>query len=271
LGGLGSGRRSAGSAKRTTDGLPEIDIRRWLKQGRLIPGAYFDLSWQSQEGEKLVVRVQVGLRKIVCGEPPPILDGVRLQYSLTAPGADSQTIDEAVKIISTPCHFGGARRWFECPGPSCDSRRVATLFLADRFFHCRKCCGLAYSSERAGTAGRALGRLRKIRRRLGASENAALFSPLPPKPKRMRHATYLRLRQQAEVAEMERLVAEIQSARALEHVMKRRFVDWVPHISRQDPPAEALLLKELKERAALERASLKEKQSIKRTTTWSSR
>lgn len=256
MGGPGSGRRSAGRTS-TTDGLPKIDIRRWLRQGRLIPRAPFDLTWQTQEGKDFVVRVQVGLTGIVW--QPPILDGVRLQYSVAALDGEPEAIDEEVKIISTPCHFGGARRWFECPGPSCGGRRVAALFLVDKYFYCRKCCGVAYSSERAGTAGRALGRLRKIWRRLGASEYRALSLPLPPKPKYMRHATYLHLKHKAELAEAEHLAAEIQSMQALERAMERWFVGWVPQVSRQDSPAEGFLLKELKERQSLERALLEEK------------
>jgi hypothetical protein len=250
VGGLGSGRRSTGSAKRTTDGLFKIDIRRWQQKGLLVPGTYFGWGWQAQD-EKFIVHVQVGLKRIVAEkDAAPRLDGLRLQYSLTERGAEPQSIDQVVQIISTPCHFGGARRWFECPGPSCDGRRVATLFLGGTYFLCRNCCGLAYSSERADAAGRALGRLRKIRRRLGASEDELLFSLLPPRPKGMRRVTYARLKQKAEQADAEHLAAVTPSLLALEHAMRRLFVDWVPQVSWQDPLAEALLMNE---RETLER------------------
>lgn len=56
-----------------------------------------------------------------------------------------------VKLLSTPCFFGGRRYWFACPAPKNDNaccRRVGVLYLepGDKCFRCRKCCDLTYSS-----------------------------------------------------------------------------------------------------------------------------
>ena len=55
-----------------------------------------------------------------------------------------------IPIISTPCHFGGRRYWFECPmsrdGIYC-GRRVAKLYQGGDYFACRHCYDLSYASR----------------------------------------------------------------------------------------------------------------------------
>jgi hypothetical protein len=80
------------------------------------------------------------------------------------------------------------------------------LYLGSRYFLCRRCCGLAYSSQREDRKYRALRRLLKIRKRLGAT--GPVDSPLPQKPQRMRKTTYARLKQKVEQAECELQEAE---------------------------------------------------------------
>ncbi len=54
-----------------------------------------------------------------------------------------------VRIVSTPCNFGGRRHWFLCPQRDC-GRRVRILYqppFADRF-GCRQCFDLTYQTCR---------------------------------------------------------------------------------------------------------------------------
>jgi hypothetical protein len=64
---------------------------------------------------------------------------------------DRQDIEQHIGLESTPCHFGGQRRWFLCRafrnGRYC-GRRVAKLYLGGgRYFACRHCYYLAYGSQ----------------------------------------------------------------------------------------------------------------------------
>jgi len=55
-----------------------------------------------------------------------------------------------VPIVSTPCHVGGKRFWFLCPGARC-LRRVGKLYkpLDRRLFLCRHCHDLSYESRQS--------------------------------------------------------------------------------------------------------------------------
>src|SRR5207253_2236084 len=55
----------------------------------------------------------------------------------------------SVRLVTTPCHLGGVRWWFVCPlsrgGVAC-GRRPRKLYLVGRYFGCRRCHGLTYTS-----------------------------------------------------------------------------------------------------------------------------
>jgi hypothetical protein len=119
-------------------------------------------------------------------------------------GREWQDIDERIGLSFSSCHYGGKRPWFVCPMAEC-GRTVAVLYRSGLRFLCRHCHSLAYASQRAGRAERALRRGQKIRTRLGGSP--FVIDPFPAKPKRMRWATYGRLLEQANEAELERLKA----------------------------------------------------------------
>jgi hypothetical protein len=74
-------------------------------------------------------------------------------------------------------------------------RRVAKLYQFGRYFRCRQCHRLAYSSQSEGTEHRARRRANKIRERLGVEPGTA--APFPQKPPNMRQSTYERLRNKA--------------------------------------------------------------------------
>src|SRR3984893_3374067 len=90
--------------------------------------------------------------------------------------------------------FGGARPWFMCPvqsnGVYC-GRRVTKLSGVGRWFACRHCYRLAYTSQQESARDRGLWKSQKIRIRLGGS--AGMLDDFPDKPKGMHRQTYDRL------------------------------------------------------------------------------
>ncbi len=100
-------------------------------------------------------------------------------------------MSQTIGLTSTPCHFGGRRPWFRCPG--CQ-RRVALLYAGLRFA-CRHCHGLYYECQRTRGRWSAMARLQRLRERLGGSANLTML--FPARPRHMHGATYDRLRVQA--------------------------------------------------------------------------
>ncbi len=118
---------------------------------------------------------------------------VELSYS-RGPEGRKDDVFYAVPLSRTPCNFGGSRPWFVCPvvveGVSC-GRRVAKLYLKGRYFLCRHCHDLAYSSQQEAHRHAALRRCQRIRQKLGSTAN--MTEPFPGKPKGIHLKTYLRL------------------------------------------------------------------------------
>jgi hypothetical protein len=189
MGGDGSGEWTRWNAKGAVECRRSLDVRIWQRGELLQAGNLF--SWSFNENDSIMVQVELGQ--------------VRLKYSLQPSGQEKQSVDELVRLSSTSCNYGGQRGWFVCPSHSC-GRRVAVLYLGSKYFICRRCCGLAYTSQREDRKYRALRRLLKIRKRLGAT--GPVDSPLPQKPKRMRQTTHARLKQKVEQAECELQEAE---------------------------------------------------------------
>src|SRR5437763_483333 len=91
----------------------------WQRKVLLTPGASHSLTWQSTTGEQVAfLRIQA--------EPEWVL----LRHRYKSRMEDWQEIEEVVPLTWTPCHFGGERPWFLCPGAVrgryC-GRRVAVL------------------------------------------------------------------------------------------------------------------------------------------------
>ena len=74
------------------------------------------------------------------------------------------------------------------------------LYLAGELFVCRRCYGLAYASQQGAPLFCNLRRSQRIRMRLGGNPHP--FEAFPERPRGMHRRTYLRLREQAEAAEM---------------------------------------------------------------------
>lgn len=75
---------------------------------------------------------------------------INFRYSVTNREGIKADYDYSVSIVSTPCNYGGLRYWFICPlsrnGYYC-GKRVAELFIDGKYFGCRHCYNLTYSSR----------------------------------------------------------------------------------------------------------------------------
>ncbi len=190
MGGFGSGRPS-GSGRDTVESCRSLDVLRLHNTGRLQPGWSGSWEW-TREGKRIGC---IGL----CAEA----DCIHLSYTVRINGGEWENVAETVRIVRVPCRFGGSRPYFICPGivdsVAC-GRRVAKLHSAGRYFLCRHCYRLVYSSQSEGVGDRALRRANKIRQRLGGEPGTD--TQFPPRPPNMRRSTYERLRNQAFDAEM---------------------------------------------------------------------
>jgi hypothetical protein len=217
MGGLGSG-RPAGWGRGTVEACRSIDVNWLHREGCLVPGWSGGRQW-TRDGEKVA---SIALRAEA--------DRLHLSYRVRIGGGEWEDVAETVPIARVPCHLGGARPYFICPGVvngvTC-GRRVAKLYGAGRYFLCRHCYRLAHASQREGEWDRALRRANKLWQRLGGEPGAA--SPFPTRPKGMWRQTHERLCEQAVEAEMlvdeafairfDRLVARISEP-------KRKRTSW---------------------------------------------
>jgi len=178
MGAMGSGRRPF-SKCRTTDSVFCIDVRRWVREGRLATTARIYWRW-TENGHDI--------RKItVC----PATDALLIAAD-TAGGFSSYRIE----LTQTPCHLGGARTWFVCPAVGC-GRRAAILY-GGAVFACRHCYRLNYRSQRESPGNRAARRAEALRDRLGWP--GGIFDGTGNRPKGMHRRTYRRLLARYEAA-----------------------------------------------------------------------
>jgi hypothetical protein len=181
MGGPGSGRWSF-SGRPTCEARHAIDLAHLRRRGLLNSGHSSTLSWS--QGGRAMGSVTLTAQH----------DGVRLAYSSRDRSGVAVDVDEHVSFAYTATMFGGRRQWFQCPRCGRGCRKL----YAGRHFRCRRCHGLAYASQSEPADRRAMGRAEKIAQRLhvmwgGATEADYEF---PPKPPKMRWATYRRLEEQ---------------------------------------------------------------------------
>ena len=153
-----------------------LDVRE-LARRKMLTGGNFTWRWRETHSDREVGSIGVN----VSGEV------VRLNYTVS--GA---VHSHDVHLVRTACGFGGSRPWFLCP--RCGAR-VAVVSLRGRMFVCRRCGGVAYTSQCEDAIGRAWRRQSKLEQRLG--ENWV-------RPKGMHHATRARLMERIFACEMER-------------------------------------------------------------------
>jgi hypothetical protein len=80
---------------------PSIDVRRWQREERLLPGQSFEVAW-GYDGERWAsIRVHAEWEAVVLM--------FRVQRA-----EGSEDIQQRVPLTWTPCHLGGTRPWFRC-------------------------------------------------------------------------------------------------------------------------------------------------------------
>lgn len=176
MGGFGSTRWGFHWTRDTTEGLLRLDVRELARAGQLRPGTWSRL-WWTRNG-KSAGDINLEAEK----------DALILTYRIKRlPDRDWQPIRERVSLTSSPCHYGGSRPWFFCPG--CGRRR-AVLYSEDGRFRCVKCHDLTYSSTREEPWNRASRRADKLRQKVSAGPGYRSFMP---KPKGMHWNTFERI------------------------------------------------------------------------------
>jgi hypothetical protein len=171
MGGRGSGRRSSYCGKAETNDSMPLDIRKIARKGLLVPGSSFSWQWQVNDRQVAGISIRVDYDH-----------GIVLSYRMKSTG---EVVEQRVQTQASPCHLGGQRHWFTCP--RC-RRRVAVLYAPGRYFACRQCGGLGYSTQKEGAGDRASSRADKLRKRLGWQ--AGILNGDGGKPKGMHWKTY---------------------------------------------------------------------------------
>ena len=176
MGGRGSGRRTSyGGKPETHDAMP-LDIRKLTRKGLLVPGNSLSYKWSVNDQQVAGISIRVEFNY-----------GLMLSYRVKSTG---EVVEQLVQTQTSPCHLGGQRRWFTCPG--CN-KKVAMLYAPGKYFACRQCGGLAYATQKEGIGDRASRRADKLRNRLGWE--AGILNGSGCRPKGMHKSTYQRLKQ----------------------------------------------------------------------------
>ena len=191
MGGLGSGQWYRWNVRSTVEDCRVLSASRWMREGILRTGVHRKGSWAWFDADTGERTSSIGYEvRMPLGETPSL----RLHYTIVSEG---EAVDYRVGLQSTRPNFGGLRWWFACPlvpaGRPC-RRRCEKLYLppGGKYYGCRECYDLAYSSRREDRASRMLRKANKIRfEKLGGGDDPIDFAP--PKPKGMHWATYERL------------------------------------------------------------------------------
>ncbi len=191
MGGSGSGNWYRFDSKPLVEDCLSLDVRYLNREGCLTPGKSSYLEWRG--GNNIVIETT--------------MEAIELFYGISRNEQPREDVHIEVPLSWTSCNYGGKRPWFICPGKGC-GRRVAKLYLAGKYFLCRHCHDLVYSSQRERREFRLQNKAQKICRRLGANNCNDLFGI--SKPKGMHQRTYEMLVEEAEELEHESLFVMFQ-------------------------------------------------------------
>jgi hypothetical protein len=188
-----SGRNSgyyqrAGSISLTTDCL-DLDIRTFKKRGWLKIASNKTLTW-SKNGN-ITGSINYAISE----------DELTLNYRTKTNSRDWEGIVQTIVIATTPCNFGGYRKWFKCP--ECE-KKVLVLY-GGRFFRCRKCHGLIHPSVNENKLDRACRAIERYQSILSPDVKVGVLDGLEwlPKPKWMRYKTYYQIRNEGMIKQRE--------------------------------------------------------------------
>ena len=182
MGGFGSGRKLGASC---TGDYRSIDVRQWQREKLLVVGLSFNATWLYAGKDIGTISVKAENKQ------------VRLSYSCQRNGAEWERLDYSIQLEATSCHYGGGRYWFTCPAVGC-GKRVAKLYLGDKYFACRQCYRLTYPCQRESPTDRILRKAEKLKVKL--QWQSGLYERKGEKPKGMHWKTFMRL--QAKYDEM---------------------------------------------------------------------
>jgi hypothetical protein len=144
------------SSKQEADQLKKIEVFFFKKRGYLDKGCKSgNITW-SRNGE------ETGSVSFVTN----ITDSdkyLRLIYHQTDRDTGEKTdFDYKIPLVTSPCHFGGVRYWFQCPwyanGVYC-WRRVGVLYLGGKYFACRHCYNLTYNCRNLSGISKLIGQV----------------------------------------------------------------------------------------------------------------
>lgn len=187
MGGYGSGRKGY---KQKAEHIKSLDVNRMHREGCLNPGERGHWVW-SRDGK------ETGRVGYCTTERNFVLD-----YKVRVYGGDWETITQSIPLTYADCHYGGSRPYFRCNGivhgRHC-TQRVGKLFAGGRYFLCRHCYNIAYTSQSEPPYDRMLRRANKLRTALGGKAGTANW--IAPKPKGMWQRTYQRKRFEIEWCE----------------------------------------------------------------------
>jgi hypothetical protein len=96
-------------------------------------------------------------------------DQLHLDYCVRIGGGEWEDVVETVRLVHVPCRYGGERRYFLCPGQpggAACGRRAGKLYASGRYFLCRHCFKLTYSSQCEDAGMRLRRKARKALRHL---------------------------------------------------------------------------------------------------------
>jgi hypothetical protein len=162
MGGAGSGATYyhwwQPAKKTVVEQCRHLDANRWAREGILRAGVLCSGRWRWANGQTGKETASIGYEVDMTDADDPRL---WLSYTLTQTG---EQVRYAVRLQTSRVHRGGLRWWFTCPllvgGWPCD-RRVGKLYLppGGRYFGCRHCYQLTYTSCQESHKGDALFRL----------------------------------------------------------------------------------------------------------------
>lgn len=151
MGGYGSGRWRWHSKKTTVEECRQLDVSRWRREGLIVPYHVWHGGWSWRDPHTDKERASIGVQVATGADAGQVV----LRYTVTPPGGEPQQLDYVAPLVTTRPRFGGLRWWFQCPNRDC-GRRVSKLYMppGERYFLCRHCYDLAYTSSQEHDKGR---------------------------------------------------------------------------------------------------------------------
>lgn len=143
------------SKKQEADDFKKVEISFLKKHGYLDTVSLSGTVRWSRNGENTG---NISIQSQITSEPH-----IRFIYTQTDRSTEEKTdFDYKIPLVTTPCHFGGVRYWFQCPwyanGVHC-GRRVGVMYLGGKYFACRHCYNLTYNSRNLSGVSKLLGQV----------------------------------------------------------------------------------------------------------------